>query len=918
MAGNRPFSRAPLVSLGDRALQREKQMDKRAALVSKLAAAAARKSAVDRLVEPSPAERALRDVKGYMDALGALPFHRLGSPEVVGLTPAYSRLVQSAAEVANDGSAQVVMTWPAAQTSPSGIISLLALGAVGSARFIDIIVKGQSTRCRERADEVRAVVFPYARSTHAQARAVQVDRHELGAMHFDHLKRFLDGSDDPAVKDYHQVLARVRTLSGRASDGRDYAEFEHPILDEIVPHGSAKGERRTNSELLWRTQNKTDIGRQARSGDANDPSKAAYYVYTIRAGQRLGVELRAISKAPDLLILDLSRAARARLGWDWITSAAEMIGCIREVHPTAGILAITDDPWTYRAARFDLLGSRQPGRKGKVTPAPGHVVFSQNPGIVQDIGQQPNRFEGGTRISVDGFFGDVDRNIERLRALAHRLTELSDGTTADTVRNVIATVRRSACLPGSLTDLSRFLERETTTAMANDRLAMYRVAADVALLADPRGLASQADAEARVTDETLGIMRSLERATPMSTLLEETIQPALRSSSKSVFVFRSDMVAEFAAERLAAAHPKLTERLDSGVIRFGGARVLGTIAVASPASRNQFKRAILVAPTRSAILAMLAEPWLPEQIVILADADTLAFAARDADRLAVELDEESVAARLRAFATRAAARVSEIGRHAVLLDAQIPPEDVEFPTGSVVDLSGGGRGERRLIAISMHNGQRIIARQSTGIVLRNDGAATTSFIERPASQVRVGDEVCVIGPGFVERARTLVNIRATAAAEIREYHQQVARRFAEIPGASVSERLREVVSRMGEPRVSPDTARYWVDLDEEIDKSLHEVVPHAPQERDTFIRFTAALGIGQKLADNFWLWAVVAQRSHRMRSGNVFHDAFRGILTDPHAALARNSDRSADIRALRAMADEHVATVAETGSIDAR
>lgn len=917
MAGSRPYNGAPEVGLADRALQRQAQLEKRAALAKKMATAAERKAAT-KIAASAPPERTRRHVQGYMDALALLPFYRLGSPDIVELTPVYSRLVRSAAEVASDGSAQVVMAWPAGQMSPTAVVALLALGATGSAGPAETRINGESMRCRAPADEMRAVVFPYARSTHAQTRAVQVDRHKLGEVNFDHLKRCLEGGHVPAVKDYHQVLARVRKLSGRASDGRDYAEFEHPILDEIVPHGSPLGERSANSELLWRTRNKTDIGRQARTGDADNPSKAAYYVYTIRAGQRLAMELRSIARTPDLLLLDLSRAGRARLGWNWLKDATDMIGCIREIHPTAGILVLTDDPWTYRSARFDLLGSRQPGRKGKVTPAPGHVVFSQAAGIVQDYGQQPARFEGGDRIAVDGFFGDVDRNIERLRGLAHRLMELGDATTANTVRNVIATIRRSACLPGSLADLSHFLQRETTTAMANDRLAMYRVAADVATLADPRSLASQADAEKKVVDETRRLMRALEGSTPMSTLLEEAIQPALRASSKSVFVFRSDMVAEFAADRLAAAHPKLTERLNNGIIQFGGARVLRTITALPASARNQFKRAIVVAPTRPAILAMLAEPWLPDHVVILADADTLAFAARDAQQLAGEIDVEAVAARLRAFAIRATARVSEIGRHTVQLDAQMPPDDVEFPTGSVVDLSGGGRGERRLIAISMHNGQRIIARQSTGIVLRNDGAATTSFIERPASLVRAGDEVCVIGPGFVERARTLVNIRATAAEEIREYHQQVRRRFAEIPGPSVSERLRELVSRMGHPSVSPDTARYWVDLDDEVDKSLHEVVPHAPQERDTFMRFTTALGIGQKLAENFWLWAVVAQRSHRMRSGNVFHDAFRGILTDPHAALAGNSDRSADIRALRTMADEHVATVAETGSLDAR
>jgi len=912
MARYRPF--APSIDLGERALLRKAQLEKRQALTSQMANVAARRAAATVVAAPMP-ERPRRNVQGYMDALAAQPLHRLGSPETAELTPAYERLVRSAAEVASEGSAQVVMAWPPTRTSPSAIVSLLAIGAVGSADYDEVKLKGVLSRSHKRADGVRAVVFPYARSAHAQARGVQVGRHGLGEVHFDHLKRYLDGGGDPA-KDYHQVLARVRKLSGRAFDGRDYAEFEHPILDEIVPHGPPRGDRPSNSSLLWRTRSKTDIARHSRTGDADDPSKAVYYLYTIRAGDRLGVELRAIARAPDLLILDLSRNARDRLGWDWLKCAADMVRCLREIHPTAGILVIADDPWTYRAARFDLLGTRQAGHK-KMTPAVGHVVYSPTPGIVKDAGQPPFQFEGAARIEVDGFFGDVDRNIERLRGLAHRLTEMGDAAGTETVRNLISTIRRSACLPGSIADLSRFLERETTTAMANDRLAAYRVAANVSALTDPRSLASQADAEAQVAAEATGIMRALEKATPMSTLLEDAMQPTLRASSKSVFVFRSDMVAEFAADRLATAYPKLTERLDTGIIRFGGARVLSTITAASSSSRNQFKRAIVVAPTRSAILATLAEPWLPDNVVILADADTLAFAARDAERLAGEIDVEPLSARLRAFATRAAARVAEIGRHAVKLDTEMPSDDVEFPTGSVVDLSGGGRGERRLVEIALRNGQRIIARQSTGIVLRNDGAATTSFIERPASQVHKGDEVCVIGPGFVERARTLINVRATAAAEIREYHQQVADRFANIPGSSVNERLRVVSSRMGEPRVSIDTARYWVDLGDEIEKPLQDVVPHAPQDRETFMRFTAALGIGQNLAESFWRWAVVAQRSHRMRSGNVFHDAFRGILTDPHAALAGNRDRSGDIRALRAMAEEHVATVAEIRSLDA-
>lgn len=225
----------------DRTRQRQIQLEKRAGLTSKLADRASRRMA-EAVEVAVPAKRPPRNVQGYMDALATQPLYRLGSRDQTALTPAYLRLVRSAAEVASDGSAQVVMPWPPMRMSPSAIVALLAMGAVASADQDEVVIAKERTACRKRADEVHAIVFPYARSTHAQARAVQVDRHGLGEVHFDHLKRYQSGENDPA-KDYHQVLARVRKLTGRASDGRDYPEFEHPILDEIVPHGPPRGDR---------------------------------------------------------------------------------------------------------------------------------------------------------------------------------------------------------------------------------------------------------------------------------------------------------------------------------------------------------------------------------------------------------------------------------------------------------------------------------------------------------------------------------------------------------------------------------------------------------------------------------------------------------------------------------------------------
>lgn len=913
MAKHRPFQTPPAMSLDDRAQQRRATLDKRQALLSKMAQASAARSEASSLVPATPEvpPRKQRDVDRYMAALAAQPFHQLGQSEVAAVSPAYERLVRSAAEVASDSSAQVVMPWPPVRISPSAIVGLLTIAAVGSAETEQLASHSTTGTVRCRSDEVRAIVFPYARSTHAQARQVQVDRHELGKINFEHVKRYMNGGDD-AAKDFHQVLGRVRNLTGRALDGRNYAEFEHPILDEIVPHAAPRGERASNSRLLWRTRSKTDIAKQSRSGDADDREKGDFFLYTLRAGERVSLDLRAIKRSPDLLILDLTRNARNRLGWDWVQRATEMVSCLREVHPTTGILAIADDPWTYRTARFDILGTRRPGKNGKRVPAPGHVTYSESAGIVQPIATAPLHFDGGGRIDVDGFFGDTAQGIEAVRDLSNSLSDRGDPKAADTARSLMATLRRTASLPGSLTELGQFLARETSTAAANDLLSVYRAGADLSALTDPRSLASQIDADNRVLGTARDIMRTFEAATPMTTLLEAAVMPAVRSSSKSLFVFRSELVAEFAVDRLRITETKLAARIESEFIRFGGERLLKAVAAFPSGTRNQFKRVVIVAPTRTAILTTLSQPWLPDQVTVLADADTLAFAARDAERLADEIDIVPLAARLRMFAAHANTRVEEIGRHVVRFE--MPTDDIEFPNGAVVDLSGGGRGERNLIEIRLKSNQRIIARRNTEIVLRDDGAATTSFVERPASAVKSGDEVCVIGHGFVERARTLVNIRATASEEIRDYHELVAERFSAIPEISTQGKLRTLVSWMDDQSVTTERARYWIDLAAELEKPLHDVVPHAPSDRETFMRFTAALGIGEIMASSFWRWAVVAQRSHRLRYGNVFHDAFRGILTDPHAAMASNRDRTDQIRMLRSMAEEHVAIVDEVRS----
>ena len=394
---HRRFDRPPGNGFENRAQQQQELKERRDALIERMRSTASQRASRPKDKEAkTKTTRSHRNIEAYLQALADMPFYRLGSRARAYLAPWYQTIVRSALEAMNDGGARVVMSWPLSQPCPSGILDLIALGATASAQPTHIVVAGQREDAREQADGLRAVLYPYARSTHAAARQVQVDRTQLGSVHFDHVKRCLDGQAAPGTKDYHQVLSRVRQLTGRAIDGQSYIEFEHPILDELVPHGPPDGPHPANSELLWRTRNKTDIRQFSRTGAADDPASATYYIYTVRARDAVSRQLAAITKSPHLFIIDLSRTARGRLGWNWQARAKDVADEVRKLHPDTAILALTDDPWAYRVARFEVLGSRKSGKKGKVFPAPGRVVFAPENDVLTES-QKPGPAFGGYR-----------------------------------------------------------------------------------------------------------------------------------------------------------------------------------------------------------------------------------------------------------------------------------------------------------------------------------------------------------------------------------------------------------------------------------------------------------------------------------------------------------------------------------------
>ncbi|RZF63684.1 hypothetical protein EWE75_14480 [Sphingomonas populi] len=674
--------------------------------------------------EPAPPPRLQRDSAGLIGALANVPFYRIGDAEPMTVSPAYNALVETAVTVMNTGESIAVLCWPAGQTCLSGLVGLLALADVAAAPKKKFDKGGSKLIGCERPTGIRVALYPHARTTHTASREVQIDRDRLGSISIMHSTRHLAGDDDGGFKDYHQVLARVRKMTGKALDGSTYAEFEHPVLDEIVPHGSARSGCPQTGRLLWRTKSKTDLGSQSRNELADDPGRARFFLYTIHHTDALRRELAALTQPPDLLILDLTRKACNRLGRDWRDRAVKALEEIRTAMPTVGIMAVTEDPWTYDFERFDLLATKPAVKKARLTPAKSRIIFETEDAILTPATASPAvQWEGALRIKAGGFLGTLASVIDELRSINAKLRNAGDEASSEAVRTVMMKLKRAACLPGSLAEFSEFLETTANDVVAADTMTGYAIAAEMHELTGRDSAALDISPEiGDAKRRAAAVITAAERTTPMVSLLNEALAPALRSSSRTLFAFRNESLSDFAVARFGVEHPKLLERLDDNMIRFSTLHGLTDIGQLPYPARRQYKRAVVVAPTRASILQVLALPWLPDEVEFLADADTLRFAARDAVRLGTELSHMPIGARLTRFAKAANDRVSGIGGHVVQLDtADIPSDDVEFPSGGVVDLRSGygGRGDKTTYELVLDRDRRILARPSTGIVVRN-------------------------------------------------------------------------------------------------------------------------------------------------------------------------------------------------------
>lgn len=884
------------------ALARKQQLEVRSRQLAEQAA----KSEAERA---AIAARPVRSSAAYRTALADIPFSRAGEKVRLSISEPYQRLVEIAVRCIEEKAREPVLCWPEFEASPAAIVAFMTLADNAATPLI----KHDALDARGPPLGMRALIYPYATSVHRPLRRIYVDKEAVGRLHTQHQVRTMRHGEDPALADYHKAVARAKTLTGKALDGNTYDEFQHPCLDEMLPSGPCSGGD-GRKPLLWRVKSKTDLRDISRSGQADDPATARFYLFGIRSTDNIPASLKALRRKLDIVLLDLSQTGRNRLGRDWESRVQLFLAELERHVGSVAVLALTDDLWTFDRLRFQTLRGDAAG-KGRSKPVSSDIIFGQASDLIVAASPPPATYSVVSRQDAIGFSGDVESLLKSIRAEARTAKDLGDGLASELLYRLGGTLRRCASLPGSRSDFSAYVEREAGSLAAADLLASYRVGSAIAEIRASVGTWAQHSNAARTE-----LCKNVERVwgntallTPMAPLLQDVVKRFVRASSRTALLFRNDMLSDFASYVLrkdAEIGEQIEARIEKNMLLLLDKETLNDLAKLPSPERNQIKTLICVAPTRGQILSLLARPWLPESLIILADSDTLASAARDAARLLAYPQLSAIQKRVSRFAEKASAAVH---RASGAMDAHVDHEedDVEFPASSVVNLAGAVRPNQPTIRFRLSGDQIVIARPGTKLILLDRSRAVPIFTESEAKDVDAGDRICVIGDAFLEMARPLLNITVRAAEEIRDYHQLVLERFSRLSGASDAAKLAVIVAAMNLPAVTVQRASYWINLRDQLEVPLHDVVPHAPRDRPTFMAFMQALGVTESIAVRFWTWAVIAQRASRLRAAISFHDAYRTILIDNYAAQSSNPERARDIRRLKAAAEDFVGVVQE-------
>jgi hypothetical protein len=866
------------------------------------------------VMTPSP-NASLSPAPEPAGAYAGIPLRRRSAPgDVQHLGASAEEVLHRFDEVIRSGTSEALLLWP---QRPDGVAVFHALAALGRIGTCD-------------QTPLATLLFPWSRGVGGIQRTLLVDRDFLSATTLPALNRSLS-APGPAFGCLMALHSLKHVFSSGKKDKRFKVKLEadpgivHPTLFEITPqHGvQNSGLRPYGDQFLRRLRRHTWIGDQsAHIEAATDPAKTPFFLFGVHADavrvkllRDAGLDPRHGGRVPDIILLDLTRRGRNRLGAGWRQSLTRFFATICDLYAASQappILAVTDDVFVLRSLKWQIIKDYEQRRGTRDTrgkrPEAARLVLHPKPDPLEQEVIRPGALPA---LKAEVYGSDVLKIVESALKLRRALLASGDDKIADAVTTAMQVIQNLIGLPGSPKEFHDFLvenyegyERQNMGARYDPLAPRSRIQSAL-----QQGLAGVNHKHlSQFLDAYDKLRKIADSDNPGSKLFDKCISELVRKSTRSIVVFSSELLRGFAEWRLDS-DPAISRHVGRKLLLVDRREAIEELELDGQ-EQKLFHRIVFVEPFPDDLLHVLMRPWLPQNVIILGN---LALAEQARRRIHILRDLEGAAPihNLLAAVETEFARVLQ-GHSVEVPDLDAPPA---LPRLGMLDLTTAstyGSGSPRLIRTSGDLEVRAFDRSEMAAY---DPEALQVFSRKIAKDLVPGDQICVFSSDFVGMAREKLNLSANASDILPLYHKAVADAVQELPGPDMTSKAHALRAQMNEidPALELPTVqavRHWIDVAALIEAPRDEVRPQAPRNRQHYLCFMSALGISEDVARHYWDWGIFWTRSMRIRSGAAFHQVFMGILVDPHATASRLPEaRRHDLWRIYETAEHHVVTV---------
>lgn len=784
-------------------------------------------------------------------------------------------------------------------------------------------------------ERLTTMLFPWSRAEATYQRKLLVDRPMLCGRISRALGR-LDGRF-PTPRDSYILAINSLNDATKHDSLREKLQTdpaaEHPTLLEIMPYlGVYRSSVISSSgQFLERLRRYTWLNRggsRRLSDDASDPATTPFFLIGIGADAserdvliKAGLDPARGARKPDSLLLDMTIRRRDRLGTDWKKTLSGFLDAVLELYADVGpppVFAVTDDIYCLESLAFTVLKDWDRWRlptNARARTAPRTSLI-----LKAEAGFFGGALDVGTdlpKVAASIFGTDLLKVVEDGYRVRRKLLDDGEkelGNLAGAAANV---VQNLATLPGQPRIFFDYLREEFEGYQLKQRGDKYDAPAVQAELRAARegGIAGRHHAELIEFSTSFDtLVTSINKDNAGRKLFDETLRRLEKKKERALILFPSAFLRDFASWRVEKDFFLFDIRHAVGKsIIFATPREVGELLDSFVQQHGDGKAVLIcIEPSFNVVMNLLCRHSLPKRWMIQCSLPCATQLARRL-RLTSELDgAQPIAVRLGSI-------VEELERSSSGHTAEISLFDPEtlYATRTMIDLTGGAGpgGEFPTRRIELSTGASIRVYENSELAVY-DGDELDDFEKRAANLIAPGDRICVFTNELSDLARGMLKHTVDAPEILALYHRKVVDAAEGLPGSTIAQKAVHLHDQMQD--LSPDmelpsasAMQYWLDVRNLLHKERSEVRPQAPQHYKTFVLFMKAVGIGEMVAEQYWLLGIAWTRSARIRGGNYLHQVLMSIIVDPYGTLSRLPGivDSVDVWRLHELAKEHIETV---------